>query len=288
LTEEEHHDNSDAPVLRTSSGRMLRGVIIVSVVIAIGVAYMSVFFNAMYANPPPVIRLQAANPPPPPPAQAGVTQVTMLQGASVSGSPSYNPDSPQVPLGNKLMFNNADNVPHTGTSGAGPDDKASGKAFDSGIVNAGEKSKELEITGAKAGDKIPFYCQIHPYMKGQMSITAAAAGGAGGAAGGSAGGSSANTITIPSGASVQGSTPFNPEDLKVKKGDVVTVSNTDTTPHTVTSGTGPDDSNSGKAFDTSIINAGSKAEIKTASVDAGDHPFYCQVHPYMKGKLTVS
>jgi plastocyanin len=264
---------------------MLRGVIIVSVVIAIGVAYMSVFFNAMYANPPPVIRLQAANPPPPPPAQAGVTQVTMLQGASVPGSPSYNPANPEVPLGNKLVFNNADNVPHTGTSGTGPDDKASGKAFDSGIVNGGEKSKQLEITGAKVGDKIPFYCQIHPYMKGTMTITTAAAGGAGGSTNSSP---VEGAITIPSGASVQGSTPFNPDNLSIKAGKTVVVTNSDTVPHTVTSGTGPDDPKSAKSFDSGIIDAGKRVEISTSNLSAGEYPFYCQVHPYMKGKLTVT
>lgn len=98
---------------------------------------------------------------------------------------------------------------------------------------------------------------------------------------------SVSTITIPSGASVQGSQPFDPQNMTVKKGDVVTVSNTDTVPHTVTSGTGSDDLSSGKSFDTSIIEAGSRAEIKTSNLSAGNYPFYCLIHPYMKGNLVV-
>ena len=50
-------------------------------------------------------------------------------------------------------------------------------------------------------------------------------------------------------------------------------------PHTVTSGTGPQDPTSAKLFDTSIIEAGATADIATGYVDAGNHPFYCSVHP---------
>jgi plastocyanin len=58
-------------------------------------------------------------------------------------------------------------------------------------------------------------------------------------------------------------------------------------PHTVTNGESGSDPNSGKLFDTSIINGGDSAEIDTSSVDAGAHPFYCMVHPYMTGSLTI-
>jgi plastocyanin len=277
---EEHHDHRDEPVLVTSSGRMLRGVIIVAVTLAIGFAYIHTFWDAMFANPPPVTRLQAAAPTPPPPAQAGVTQITMLSGASVSGNPDYDPDDGKVPLGNKVVWTNADTSPHTATSGAGPEDSNSGKAFDTGIINGGEKSKELDIAG-KVGDVIPYYCQVHPYMKSQITITEAEKGGSGGAASGPA-------ITIPSGASIQGNPSYTPADLSVKKGDTINVSNADTAAHTVTSGTSGEDPESGKAFDTSIINAGESAKIDTASMSAGEYAFYCMVHPYMKGKLTVT
>ena len=73
----------------------------------------------------------------------------------------------------------------------------------------------------------------------------------------------------------------------VKKGDTITVTNKDTLPHTVTSGTGPSDPNSAKSFDTSIIEGGATAEISTAVLDGGDYPFYCTVHPYMTGKLEL-
>ncbi len=95
------------------------------------------------------------------------------------------------------------------------------------------------------------------------------------------------TLTILEGSSIQGNPDFDPDELKVKKGDKITVNNADTMPHTVTNGESGSDPNSGKLFDTSIINGGDSAEIDTATVDAGAHPFYCMVHPYMTGTLTI-
>ena len=95
------------------------------------------------------------------------------------------------------------------------------------------------------------------------------------------------TLTILEGSSIQGNPDFDPDELKVKKGDKITVNNADTMPHTVTNGESGSDPNSGKLFDTSIINGGDSAEIDTTAVDAGEHPYYCMVHPYMTGTLTI-
>ena len=94
-------------------------------------------------------------------------------------------------------------------------------------------------------------------------------------------------LTILQGSSVQGSPDFDPDTLTVKKGDKITVTNKDTLPHTVTSGTGPTDPNSAKQFDTSIIEPAATADIETTNLTPGDYPFHCTVHPYMTGKLVV-
>ncbi len=95
------------------------------------------------------------------------------------------------------------------------------------------------------------------------------------------------TLTIPEGASVQGNPAYDPDPLTVTAGDVVEVSNQDTVPHTATSGSGPEDPESGSQFDTSIIDAGATAQIETANLAAGDIPYHCTVHPYMLGTMTV-
>ena len=95
------------------------------------------------------------------------------------------------------------------------------------------------------------------------------------------------TLNIPEGSSVQGNPAYEPDPLTITAGDTVEVSNQDTVPHTVTSGTGPEDAESGSQFDTSIIDAGATAQVDTASLAAGDYPYYCSVHPYMLGTMTV-
>ncbi len=94
-------------------------------------------------------------------------------------------------------------------------------------------------------------------------------------------------LTILEGSSIQGNPSYDPAALTVKKGDKITVTNKDTLPHTVTSGTGPTDPNSAKQFDTSILEAGATADIETTNINPGEYPFYCTVHPYMMGKLVV-
>jgi len=98
------------------------------------------------------------------------------------------------------------------------------------------------------------------------------------------------TITILAGSSVQGNPDYEPEDTEVPLNENVVWANKDTVPHTATSGTGGADPNSGKIFDTSIINGGEESSpLQLASAKEGDVvPYYCQVHPYMTSKLTVS
>jgi len=84
---------------------------------------------------------------------------------------------------------------------------------------------------------------------------------------------------------------FSPNPLNVKVGDTVTWTNKDTQPHTVTSGTGSDDPNSGKEFDSSPNFNPLLAPQKTFShkfETAGEFPYYCGLHPAMKGTVVVA
>jgi cytochrome c oxidase subunit II len=97
----------------------------------------------------------------------------------------------------------------------------------------------------------------------------------------------AATLTIPMGAATPGNPAYEPASLTVKKGDAIDVVNKDSSPHTVTSGTGVEDPNAGKMFDTSIINAAASAQIATADLEAGEYDYHCSVHPFMTGKIIV-
>ena len=97
----------------------------------------------------------------------------------------------------------------------------------------------------------------------------------------------AATLTIPMGAATPGNPAYEPASLTVKKGDAIDVVNKDSSPHTVTSGTGLEDPNAGKMFDTSIINAAASAQLATADIEAGEYDYHCAVHPFMTGTLKV-
>jgi plastocyanin len=79
------------------------------------------------------------------------------------------------------------------------------------------------------------------------------------------------------------------DPIKVKVGQKVIWTNNDSVQHTVVSGTGPNDPNSGKDFDsglTKLINP--HATFEHTFTKAGTFPYYCQLHPTMTGKVIVS
>jgi plastocyanin len=72
---------------------------------------------------------------------------------------------------------------------------------------------------------------------------------------------------------------FLPANLTVHPGDKITVTNLDGVQHTLTE-------NPGTAFDTGTLNGGASATI-TAPSAAGIYPYICDIHPFMRGILTV-
>ena len=305
MSSDDPHGHDKEPMILTSPRRFGKGLVIVVAIMAIGAGITIPLFDEMFEIPPPVTQIRTESPAAEEgegeegaaPAEEGTTRIAILAGAAVQGSPDYDPDPAEVPAGNSIVWNNEDTVPHTSTSGTGPQDPASSQLFDTGIVNGGEESTPVQIQGASEGQTIPYYCIVHPYMTAELTITAAGQGGGGGGAaqsgnttGGGAGGAAgggATTLTILAGSSIQGSPDYDPDELTVAAGSEVTVTNDDTLPHTVTSGTGPQDPNSAQLFDTSLINGGESATLSLAQVAAGQYDYYCLVHPYMTGSIVV-
>ena len=307
MSSDDSHGHDKEPIILTSPRRFGKGLVIVVVTMAIGAGITIPLFDEMFEIPPPVTQIRTEEPAAEEgeegeqgaaPAEEGTTRIAILAGAAVQGSPDYDPDPAQVPAGNSIVWDNQDTVPHTATSGTGPQDPNSAQLFDTSIVNGGEESTAVQLQGASEGQTIPYYCIVHPYMTAELTITAAGQGAAGGGGGsaqsgnttGAAGGGAAAggpTLTILEGSSIQGSPDYDPDELTVAAGSDVTVTNQDTLPHTVTSGTGPQDPTSAQTFDTSLINGGESATLSLAQVAAGQYDYYCMVHPYMTGKMTV-
>jgi len=199
------HDESH--IIRTSPKRMAQGLAIVVGVVVFGTIILVIFWNDMVKVPPPVSSI-ALQPP-----DAGTTSETqgttttateggpagggagggatapvagvtinIPTGASVQGSPDYDPDTAEVPMNEKVVWVNEDTVPHTATSGTGLEDPDSGTVFDTSIINGGESSAPQELKGVNEGDEVSYYCSVHPYMTSKLTVTAASAGGGGSAA----------------------------------------------------------------------------------------------------------
>ena len=94
-------------------------------------------------------------------------------------------------------------------------------------------------------------------------------------------------VSISEGASSPGceadNSCFVESDATVSTGGTVTWTNNDSAAHTVTSGT-PTDGPDG-VFDSSIIMAGKTFEFTFDK--AGEYNYFCVVHPWMTGKVTV-
>lgn len=101
-------------------------------------------------------------------------------------------------------------------------------------------------------------------------------------------GPTTHSVDIPKGTSVRGceesNSCFLPEDITVSMGDTVEWINVDTAAHTVTGGS-PANGPSG-VFDSSLVMA--SASFAFTFNDAGSYDYFCMVHPWMIGSVTVN
>ncbi len=95
-------------------------------------------------------------------------------------------------------------------------------------------------------------------------------------------------VEIPVGTSVPGCEETNscwsPADITINAGDTVHWMNVDTAAHTVTGGS-PGDGPAG-VFDSSLVMADATYEFTFD--DAGNYDYFCMVHPWMTGSVSVN
>jgi nitrite reductase (NO-forming) len=107
--------------------------------------------------------------------RGGVTpikqEISIVEGSSnPSNDDFYVPSPATVKRGSSVAWINNDSVPHTATS-ANPqngEEAPTGAIFDSGIIAPGQASEEITIN-ADTGT-YDYYCTLHPFMKGQLTI----------------------------------------------------------------------------------------------------------------------
>jgi plastocyanin len=86
----------------------------------------------------------------------------------------------------------------------------------------------------------------------------------------------------------QGNTVYRPNNITIRVGEEVIILNNSTTPHSVTSGAGPDDPLSGRLFNTGTIEPESFVEYTASNLGPGKYPFFSAENPDIKGILTVT
>lgn len=194
-----------------------------------------------------------------------IQSISILAGSSVQGAPDFEPDIAKISKGNIIEWTNNDNVAHTVTSSLDV-----GETFDSSLIDPGSK---FQVDSSKlALGEYEYMCIVHPWMTATIVIEEPKE-------------PIIAEVIIPAGASTQkiGQLYYDPQDITVAIGTTVKWTNNDETIHTVTSGTL--ESGPSGIFDSSILDAGSSFEYTFNS--AGIIDYYCIVHPWMAGSVTV-
>lgn len=224
--------------------------------------------GAQFSLVPPVMeeeKVKPVEPAKPAAPAANVMAVEILAGASTQGNPDFNPDVVTASKGDVIEWTNNDNVVHTVTSSAD-----FGGTFDSDLISAGAKWS-LDTKNLAAGE-YEYMCTVHPFMTSKLIVVGSE-------------GSVVTKVSIQKGASTptEGQLFFDPQEITISTGITVVWSNNDTSVHTVTSGN-PSDGASG-VFDSDMLSPGKTFEHKFDSI--GTTEYYCSVHPWMTGKITV-
>ena len=110
------------------------------------------------------------------PAYAADVPVTISSGAAntkgtCSATDCFNPQTVNINVGDTVTWKNADTVGHTATSGQ-PSDNQTGTVFDSSLIAAG---KSYTSPPFKTAGTYNYFCQVHPWMTGQVIVGAAGA-----------------------------------------------------------------------------------------------------------------
>ena len=204
-----------------------------------------------------------------------VLSILILPNSDQQGNPDYDPDAVDVPSGMIIKWTNQDDVPHTVTSSVD-----FGETFDSGLMDPG--AEFFFDSSALALGEYEYLCIVHPWMISTITVVEAVE-------------AETVTVSIPEGAGNAPAAPgdssieeltqeyYVPQDISVSVGTTVAWDNEDSVMHTVTSGT-PDNGPDGK-FDSSILNAGETFEHTFTTAETVD--YYCIVHPWMIGSVTV-
>jgi plastocyanin len=104
----------------------------------------------------------------PPALSQSDREVSIPRGAqSLTQSKFYEPTDITVQPGTSITWSNHDTVIHTATSGNSDSGTPDGR-FDTGFIQPGKSKTVILVPGAKG--KIAYFCQVHPFMRGEVTV----------------------------------------------------------------------------------------------------------------------
>jgi plastocyanin len=102
-----------------------------------------------------------------------------------------------------------------------------------------------------------------------------------------AGGGNQTIVVMPLGSSSStGGQGYQPDQITVSPGATVIWDNQDNALHTATSGN-PDTATPDGKFDTGIVGPNQKSKPVTMPTEPGDYVYFCTLHPFLVGTVTV-
>jgi plastocyanin len=100
-------------------------------------------------------------------------------------------------------------------------------------------------------------------------------------------GSGETTVVMPVGSSsATGGKGYEPPTVTVSAGGTVIWDNQDNALHTATSGN-PDTATPDGKFDTGLVGANQQSKPVTMPTEPGDYVYFCTLHPFLVGTVTV-
>ena len=91
-----------------------------------------------------------------------------------------------------------------------------------------------------------------------------------------------HTVDVLAESSIAGNPGYDPEMIIVSQGDGIEWFNSDTELHTVTSA-----EDFGETFDSSLFAAGESYTLVTTEMEPATYDYFCSVHPWMQGTITI-
>ena len=203
--------------------------------------------------------------------------------AAMGGSMDNSPAAPTQQMSSATNTDAAEKAADAAAAKAAAADAAAAKAAERAAAADAAAAEKAEAAAAKAA-------AADAAAKAAAAEKAAAADAAAKAAADAmaAAGPETHIVETAMGSGAPGCETSNacylPEDITINAGDTVKWDNVDTAAHTVTGGS-PADGPSG-AFDSSLLMAGMPYSFTFD--DAGYYDYFCMVHPWMVGSVTVN